>query len=105
MPCTSPEGHVVKMPDKSFLPMQALGEPHGHHTAGILSHPIPPHNRCRGIEFHDPEHTDPGVVALLSHPGLLARSSRSMLSIVDAPFDGTWRPEDFPNIVQLVVGA
>ena len=57
--------------------------------------------RLRGIEFHAPEITEPAVYQLLSHPGLLERSGPSIQSLVECPYDGRWRPEDFPNCSQV----
>ncbi|KAJ9526822.1 hypothetical protein QJQ45_017799 [Haematococcus lacustris] len=57
----------------------------------------------RGVEYHDPEHTQPQLVKLLSHPDFVRRSGKSLVSLVDAPYDGSWRPASFPNIVQLVI--
>ncbi|KAL6764046.1 hypothetical protein V8C86DRAFT_21837 [Haematococcus lacustris] len=57
----------------------------------------------RGVEYHDPEHTQPQLVKLLSHPDFVRRSGKSLVSLVDAPYDGSWSPASFPNIVQLVI--
>uniref|UniRef100_A0A7S3R5K3 Uncharacterized protein n=1 Tax=Dunaliella tertiolecta TaxID=3047 RepID=A0A7S3R5K3_DUNTE len=58
----------------------------------------------RAIEFHDPEHTEPKVLQLLSNPSLLARSSKTIISIIDAPcHKRSWCPSSFPNLIELVV--
>ncbi|KAF5836775.1 hypothetical protein DUNSADRAFT_5402 [Dunaliella salina] len=58
----------------------------------------------RAIEFHDPEHTEPKVLQLLSNPSLLSRSSKTIISIIDAPcHKRSWCPSSFPNLIELVV--
>jgi hypothetical protein len=60
--------------------------------------------RIRGLELHDPDHTDQACYSkLLSDPQFLRSSGESMQSIVDVPYNGGWKPTDFKNLSQLII--
>lgn len=46
-----------------------------------------------------------GVAGGCSDPRALLLHPCTTQSIVDAPYDGTWKPAHYPNVVQLVVSV
>jgi hypothetical protein len=58
--------------------------------------------RIRGLELHDPDHCDvESLSKLLCDSKMIAASGNSLLTIVDAPFNGKWQPSAFKNLSQV----
>lgn len=58
--------------------------------------------RIRGLELHDPDHTDSQLyTSLLSSPDMLRNSGDALQSIVDVPFNSQWSPAEFKNLSQV----